>query len=82
MENKINYSIPDELIANVSSKLTNIIKQLEPYLITPTSEVNPSTSNIHPNTFELHATKFLPQARTFKVLGKIFRIKVLLRLST
>jgi len=38
MENKINFSIPDELIADVTSKLTDIVNQLKPYLIalTPT----------------------------------------------
>ena len=38
MDNKINFSIPEELIADVTSKLVNIVNQLKPYLIalTPT----------------------------------------------
>jgi hypothetical protein len=38
MDNKINFSIPDEVIADVTSKLTDIVNALRPYLIalTPT----------------------------------------------
>ena len=38
MDNKINFSIPDEVIADVTSKLNDIINQLKPFLIalTPT----------------------------------------------
>lgn len=38
MDNKINFSIPDEVIADVTSKLNDIVNQLKPYLIalTPT----------------------------------------------
>jgi len=38
MDNKINFSIPDEVIADVTSKLNDIVNQLRPYLIalTPT----------------------------------------------
>lgn len=38
MDNKINFSIPDEVITDVTSKLNDIINQLKPYLIalTPT----------------------------------------------
>jgi len=38
MDNKINFSIPDEVIADVTTKLNDIVNQLKPYLIalTPT----------------------------------------------
>lgn len=38
MDNKINFSIPDEVIADVTSKLNDIGTQLKPFLIalTPT----------------------------------------------
>ena len=38
MDNKINFSIPEELIADVTSKITDVVNQLKPYLIalTPT----------------------------------------------
>ncbi|MBV5348710.1 hypothetical protein JZU61_03515 [bacterium] len=38
MDNKINFSIPDEVIADVTSKLNDIVIQFKPYLIalTPT----------------------------------------------
>ncbi len=38
MDNKINYFIPEEVIADVTSKLNDIVNQLRPYLIalTPT----------------------------------------------
>jgi len=38
MDNKISFSIPEEVIADVTSKLTDIVNELKPYLIalTPT----------------------------------------------
>lgn len=33
MENKINYSIPDELIADVTAKLTDVANQLKQFMI-------------------------------------------------
>ena len=33
MDNKINYSIPDEVAADVTTKLTDVVNLLKPYLI-------------------------------------------------
>lgn len=33
MDNKINFTIPDEVISDVTSKLTDVMNQLKPYLI-------------------------------------------------
>ncbi len=38
MDNKINFSIPDEVIADVTSKLNDIVTQLKPYLIALTPQ--------------------------------------------
>jgi hypothetical protein len=42
MDNKINYSIPDEVIAEATSKITDVVNILKPYLIalTPTDRHN------------------------------------------
>ena len=38
MDNKINFSIPKEVVADVTTKLNDVIAQLKPYLIALTPE--------------------------------------------
>lgn len=51
MENKINFSIPDEVIADVNAKLADVVNQLRPYLIALTNAERQELPKMSDGTF-------------------------------